>query len=70
MNRRKVLGGIVGLGGMIAAGCFTDVAKAEAKEKMQRFAQLGGDFSWKPHKLDPSQVASLAHAAYHYKGYG
>ncbi len=70
MNRRKVLSGIVSLGGIIAAGGFAEVAKAGTQGKMERFAQQGGDFSWKPHMLDPSQVATLAHAAYHHKGYG
>ncbi len=69
MDRRKVLGGIVTLGGLIATGGMTGMACAQ-ETKMQRFAQQGGDFSWKPHTLEPKEVAVLAHAAYHHKGYG
>lgn len=38
--------------------------------QVQRFAQVGGDFSWKPHKLDAAEVAKLAHDGYHHQAYG
>jgi len=36
---------------------------------MQRFQQAGGDFGWKPHKLDVEAVQKVAYEAYHNKGY-
>ena len=35
----------------------------------ERFRQNGGDFSWKPQKLDPVEVAAVAHAGFWHQGY-
>ena len=74
MNRRAVLGGLAGL--LVAGGMGSTVQAAEAKKEEAkkdaggRFAQAGGDFSWKPQKLDFKEVQDVAHAGYHHKGYG
>lgn len=68
------LGGLA-LGGLLvgasersfAAQAAVDAAKTPAGG---RFAQAGGDFSWKPQKLDLNEVEAVAHAGFHYKGYG
>ena len=77
LSRRAMLGGLGGLvvGGAVA-GLTGGVAHAAGEVKpatpaeTKRFAQIGGDFSWKPHKLDLGEVAKVAHEGYHYKGYG
>lgn len=79
LSRRTVLGSLGGLvvGGAVA-GLVGNVAAAEKKQAViqpapvavERFAQVGGDFSWKPHMLNPDEVATVAHAGYHHKGYG
>lgn len=80
LSRRAVLGGLAGLGGLVMGGAVAgavahaaDAKKDIAKptpEQTKRFAQQGGDFSWKPHKLDLDEVGAVAHAGFHYKGYG
>ncbi len=70
MNRREMLGGMLALGGVFASSAIVANAQSENPKTMQRFEQQGGDFSWIPQKLDPNEVAQLAHAAYHHKGYG
>ena len=56
-NRRQLL---CGLGGLAVGSAVTGlVAPAFADEAPKverpagRFAQVGGEFGWKPHKLDP-----------------
>ena len=76
-SRRNVLGlmGGVMAGGAIA-GLITPAvaasrqAAAPAAQLGARFKQNGGDFSWKPHKLDPVEVAAVAHAGFWHQGYG
>ena len=83
MKRRTLLGGLAGLGGLVmggaVAGAIGSVAQAAEDKKdvqkptpgqVQRFGQQGGDFSWKPNKLDLNEVGEVAHAGFHYKGYG
>lgn len=79
LSRRAVLGGLAGLGGLVMGGAVGGVVQAaEAKKDIQkptpgqtqRFAQQGGDFSWKPHKLDLDEVAAVAHEGYHHNAYG
>ena len=73
MNRRDVLGGLGGLvvGGAVAGLLGTQANAAETKPAMdgKRFMQAGGDFGWKPHKLDPKECADVAYDAYWHKGY-
>jgi hypothetical protein len=83
-SRRNMLGlmGGVMAGGAIAglvtpalAATAPKTAKKEAKKEAaaaqlgKRFEQNGGDFSWKPHKLDPVEVAAVAHAGFWHQGY-
>ncbi|MBO4369695.1 MAG: C-GCAxxG-C-C family protein [Desulfovibrio sp.] len=70
LNRRNLLCGLGGLavGGSIAAlggQCFA----ADEPKAPKRFEQVGGDFGWKPQKLDPTECAKVAYEAYWYKGY-
>ncbi len=78
LSRRKMLGGLVGLGGLVVAAANSlhevpdgknDILAGLPGEK-KRFEQQGGDFSWKPRKLDLDEVARVAHAGFHYQGYG
>ena len=78
LSRRAVLGGLAGLGGLMVGGGLNLANAADAKQAVKpatpaetkRFAQVGGDFSWKPQKMDLKQVAEVGHAGFHYKGYG
>jgi len=81
-RRRTALGLI---GGVIAGGAIAslevvpatavtapegDQTPAPAAGQLgERFAQNGGDFSWKPQKLDPVEVAAVAHAGFWHQGY-
>ena len=75
-SRRKVLGlmGGVAVGGALSGFGLSALAaapqKSAAAQLGKRFEQTGGDFSWKPHKLDPAEVAAVAHAGFWHKGYG
>ena len=75
-NRRNILGVMGGVmaGGAIA-GLVTPVLSAPAAPPAaakfgERFKQAGGDFSWKPQKLDPVEVSAVAHAGFWHQGYG
>ncbi len=69
-SRREAM---LGLGGLCAGGAMaamvTNVKAEEAAAQMKRFQQVGGDFGWTPHKLDPKEAAEIAYEAYWYKGY-
>ncbi|MDR0466031.1 MAG: C-GCAxxG-C-C family protein [Deltaproteobacteria bacterium] len=76
-SRRNVLGlmGGVMAGGAIAGMVAPALAAApkpadRAGNLGERFKQTGGDFSWKPQKLDPIEVATVAHAGFWHQGYG
>lgn len=71
LNRRQILCGLGGIAcGAACAGLINPKEDAHAaSEKMQRFQQAGGDFGWKPHKLDVEAVQKVAYEAYHNKGY-
>ena len=72
-NRRNVLGlmgGAVAGGVLVGLGTHSLAGSASAAEASGRFQQSGGDFSWKPHKLDPVEVAAVAHAGFWHQGYG
>ncbi len=71
LNRRQILCGLGGIACSAAcAGLINPKEDAHAaSEKMQRFQQAGGDFGWKPHKLDVEAVQKVAYEAYHNKGY-
>ena len=60
LNRRQILCGLGGIAcGAACAGLINPKEDAHAaSEKMQRFQQAGGDFGWKPHKLDVEQRRS------------
>ena len=74
-SRRLVLGA---MGGLALGGTLAGIGTAFGKEnppapadvKQQRFAQIGGDFSWKYQKLDPAECAPVAYDGYWHKGYG
>lgn len=68
LSRRQLM---MGLGGLAAGTALSGVAATAvaASEKMKRFAQAGGDFSWTPHKLDPRECAAVAYEGYWHKGY-
>lgn len=75
MHRRAVLGGLGGLvvGGSVAGLVGSVAQAAEAPKgafKLTRFGEATAPFSWKPHKLDLKEVASVAHAGFHHKGFG
>ncbi len=61
------------LGGVAAGSALLTAAgnaqAAQAPGGMQRFQQAGGDFGWKPHKLDPKEVADVAYEGYWHKDY-
>ena len=69
-NRRLFLGAMGGLAlGSTLTGTGIAFAKdnppaAAAEAKPQRFAQMGGDFSWQYHKLDPAESAMVAYDGY------
>lgn len=71
LNRRQILCGLGGIAcGAACAGLINPKEDAHAaSEKMQRFQQAGGNFGWKPHKLDVEAVQKVAYEAYHNKGY-
>ncbi|HJA79756.1 C-GCAxxG-C-C family protein [uncultured Desulfovibrio sp.] len=68
LSRRQLMFGIGGLAAGTALAGMAGQAIA-ASEKMTRFAQAGGDFGWKPHKLDPKECAAVAYEGYWHKGY-
>ncbi len=80
LGRRQVIGGLGGLAvGGAVAGLIGDAANAAEKTpevkpatpgEVKRFSQVGGDFGWKPHKLDPKESADIAYDGYWHKGYG
>ena len=53
---------MMGLGGLAAGTALSGMAATAvaASEKMERFAQAGGDFSWTPHQLEPRECSALA----------
>lgn len=63
LNRRQILCGLGGIAcGAACAGLINPKEDAHAaSEKMQRFQQAGGDFGWKPHKLDVEAVQKVAY---------
>ena len=81
-SRRNMLGlmGGIAAGGAIAGFVAPTLAATAAKDATaaspaagqlgERFKQTGGDFSWKPHKLDLAEVAAVAHAGFWHQGYG
>lgn len=75
-DRRAVLGIMGGLAvGCAAAGMPAASLAADAKVSApaglgERFKQNGGDFSWKPQKLDPVEVQAVAHAGFWHQGFG
>ncbi len=72
-NRRQLLCGLGGLAvGSAVTGLVAPAFAAEApkiERPAGRFAQVGGEFGWKPHKLDPKEGAPICYDAYWYKGY-
>ncbi len=75
-DRRHLLCGLGGLavGGVVAGiaapGMAADAPKAAAGAAPSgRFAQVGGDFGWTPHKLDPAECEAIAYDGYWHKGY-
>lgn len=73
MNRRHLLCGLGGLamGGLVTGFVTPGMAKdAPAPEAPKgRFEQVGGQFGWTPHKLDPAECEVVAYDGYWYKGY-
>lgn len=69
-SRRQCL---LGLGGVAAGTALLSMVDKAAAQNPQaapkRFAQMNGEFGWKPHKLDPKEVAAVAYEGYWYKGY-
>lgn len=74
VSRRVLLAGLGSLvvGGLVNNGVHKNALAANPPNsaKSKRFEQMGGDFSWKPHKLDLDEVLSVGHAGFHHKGYG
>ena len=80
-SRRSALGLMGGImaGGAIAALVAPALTAAVPEDNQpstpvvgplgERFKQSGGDFSWRPQKLDPSEVAAVAHAGFWHQGY-
>ena len=52
-----------------AAALLGAEVRAADKAPGGRFQQVNGDFSWKPHKLDPEECALVAYDGYWHKGY-
>lgn len=74
LTRRAMLGALGGLavGGTVASVVGTGIAAAPENAspgKTGRFEQVGGDFGWKPHKLDARVCAPVAYDGYWHKGY-
>ena len=74
LTRRAMLGALGGLavGGTVAAVAGTGIAADPVKVSPGQnghFAQVNGEFGWKPHKLDPNICAPVAYEGYWYKGY-
>ena len=70
-SRRAVIGAMGGLALSGAlAGTGVSLAREEAPVKQTRFAQKGGDFSWKYQKLDPKESGMVAYDGYWHKGFG
>ena len=85
-SRRNVLGLMGGvmaggaIAGLVSPALAAPVAPAAPKAAApagaavaqlgERFKQNGGDFAWKPHKLNPVEVATVAHAGFWHQGYG
>ena len=74
-SRRAMLGAMGGLavGGTVAAltgRAVADATPAMSDGKGGHFMQMGGEFGWKPHKLDPKESMDVAYSGYWYKGYG
>ncbi|MCQ2444681.1 MAG: C-GCAxxG-C-C family protein [Mailhella sp.] len=76
-SRRAMLGAMGGLaaGGTLAALTGKAIADAPVPAAMSEgkgghFMQMGGEFSWKPMKLDPAECAPVAYSGYWYKGFG
>ena len=77
LSRRTMLGG---LGGLIAGGALAGLVgnaaqaaepaiKKPSPKDVKRFGQQGGEFGWKPHKLNADECAPIAYDGYWYKGY-
>ena len=71
LNRRTLLCGLGGLalGGGLNALMPSSSQAQEGAKLGKRFEQVGGDFGWTPHELDPFECAKVAYEAYWYKGY-
>ncbi|MBQ3060272.1 MAG: C-GCAxxG-C-C family protein [Desulfovibrio sp.] len=70
-SRRNLLCGLGGLalGGAVAGLTAPAMAAVDPNAPAGRFSQVNGEFGWKPHKLDPAEVAMVAYDGYWYKGY-
>ncbi len=73
-NRRLML---EAMGGLAIGGAMAGLVQAREnlpanteEKKQERFAQIGGDFSWKYQKLDPLESMPIAYEGYWHKGYG
>lgn len=70
LNRRNLLCGLGGLAvGSVLTGQATNSFAANDTTSFSRFQPVGGDFGWKPHKLDPAECAKISYEAYWHKGY-
>lgn len=71
IGRRDLICGLGGLavGGMAAGLCGGPAHAAARPETSARFAQVGGEFGWKAHRLDPAECAAIAYEGYWHKGY-
>lgn len=71
-SRRQLLGlgGCAAVGGLIGANLISEPGIVQAAEAPKgRFQQVGGDFGWKPHKLDPVESEKVAYDGYWYNAY-
>ena len=71
-NRRHLLCGLGGLavGGAVAGLASPALAAPQAAPAPGgRFAQVGGEFGWQPHKLNADECAPVAYEGYWHKGY-
>ena len=71
-NRRHLLCGLGGLavGGAVAGLVAPALAVPQAAPAPgERFAQVGGEFGWQPHKLNADECAPVAYEGYWHKGY-